>query len=605
MKLNKLYCDQKGFKNIKFNLNGLSVIYADVVANPDDKKNSHDLGKTKLAELIDFLFLKGVAKKSNFLFKIQDSNNISIFNDYIFYLELQLNSGQFLTIKRGVAENTKISFSLNESPTIDFIPPLNWNYENVTLDKAKALLIDILALDFFKNKSYNYRKAISYSIRQQDDYLDVYKLSKYVGGKDVEWKPFMFDLLGFDGALLTAKYKNDKAREEIKVLIDSLKNEFSVKTEDRDDIVAQIGIIEVDSKELEGQIDRFNFYEQDKELISNGVEEIETSISNLNSISYGLNFEIDRLKKSITNNFAFDLDKVKKIYNETGIYFPDQLKKDYESLVSFNNEVTIERNKLLRTALNTKEVELRAINEELKSLNVQKESMMSFLQDTDSFKKFKFYQKDLVKVEGKLLKLKEKLNTIDLILSKEKERANLYKDIEGTVEQLNNIFQHTENNVKYSDIRYKFNSYYKKVMDEDVRISWSINGQDNVDFVAPKVQSKGDTQKDTAKDDGRTYKKILCVAFDLAILCSYNLESYYRFVYHDDVLSQQDNGIKMRLLDLVRDLTSTCNFQYILSVIKSDLPHDIEQMPIYFSNEEIVLKLHDKDPSGTLFGFEF
>jgi uncharacterized protein YydD (DUF2326 family) len=57
--------------------------------------------------------------------------------------------------------------------------------------------------------------------------------------------------------------------------------------------------------------------------------------------------------------------------------------------------------------------------------------------------------------------------------------------------------------------------------------------------------------KETAKDEVNTYKKFLCVAFDLAILCSYNKESYFRFVYHDDVLSQQDNGIKTRLLALV------------------------------------------------------
>ena len=57
------------------------------------------------------------------------------------------------------------------------------------------------------------------------------------------------------------------------------------------------------------------------------------------------------------------------------------------------------------------------------------------------------------------------------------------------------------------------------------------------------------------KIEGNTYMKLLCVAFDLSILCTYNKESYYRFVYHDDVLSQQDNGIKIRLLELINDIT--------------------------------------------------
>ncbi|WP_072998652.1 DUF2326 domain-containing protein [Mariniphaga anaerophila] len=94
-------------------------------------------------------------------------------------------------------------------------------------------------------------------------------------------------------------------------------------------------------------------------------------------------------------------------------------------------------------------------------------------------------------------------------------------------------------------------------------------------------------------------------AFDLSILSTYNPESYYRFVYHDDVLSQQDNGIKTRLLKLVDELTKQLNLQYILSAIKSDLPVGNDDMPIKFDEKDIVLKMHDKDSTGTLFGFEF
>lgn len=106
MQLSKLYTNQSNFKNIEFKLNGLNVIYAEVKSELKEKKNSHDLGKTKFAELIDFLFLKEIDKK-HFLLKIK-KNSKSIFEDYVFYLELYLNSGKYLTIQRGVDENTKI-----------------------------------------------------------------------------------------------------------------------------------------------------------------------------------------------------------------------------------------------------------------------------------------------------------------------------------------------------------------------------------------------------------------------------------------------------------------------------------------------------------------
>jgi len=604
MKLSKLYSNDARFKKIAFNLNKLNVIYADVVSDPGEKKNSHDLGKTKLAELIDFLFLKGLDKKS-FLLKVPDDSGESIFSKHIFYLELLLNSGKYLTIRRAVANHSKISFILQDQSVDNFNPPQKWDFEELPFKQAKGQLAQFLAIDFFKNKSYDFRKAINYCIRMQNDYEDVYKLSKYKGGKDYEWKPFMFDLLGFNGNILAAKYKNDEERESIKTFIDSLKNEYSVRVEDRDDIVAQIKLKESNTSDVEEQIDRFNFYEQDKQLINKGIEEIEHNISDLNTLSYQLNYDIDKLQRSIKNKFAFSLDKVTRVFQESALYFPEQLKEDYQALISFNNELTIERNKLLKTSLNSKSSELKNINAQLLDLNKQKESLLSYLKDTDSFKRFKFYQKELVKIEGELLQLRQRLNTIDRILSKEKDREELHKAIEGTLEELRNIYQHTEDNQRYSDIRSKFSRNFKAILDENAYISWNINTNNNVEFVPPKVQTKGELTKDTAKDDGRTYKKMLCVAFDLAILSAYNKESYFRFVYHDDVLSQQDNGIKSRLLSLIHDLIMQFDLQYILSVIKSDLPVDANDLPIYFPDEEIILNLHDRDETGTLFGFEF
>lgn len=148
MQLSKLYANQPNFKNIEFNLDGLNIIYAEVKSESSEKKNSHDLGKTKLAELIDFLLLKEVNKK-HFLLKIRKDEK-SIFEDYIFYLEIYLNSGKYLTIKRAVSENTKISFSINDQKTNSFTPPSTWEYERLAIKKAKEILSVSLAFDFFK-----------------------------------------------------------------------------------------------------------------------------------------------------------------------------------------------------------------------------------------------------------------------------------------------------------------------------------------------------------------------------------------------------------------------------------------------------------------------
>lgn len=603
MQLSKLYCNKANFKNIKFNLNGLNVIYAEVKSSADEKNNSHDLGKTKFAEMIDFMLLKQI-DKNHFLLKIK-KDDYSIFHEYVFYLELYLNSGEYLTIRRNIEANTKISFAINSQTSDEFTPPKNWDVENYALKRARSVLSEYLAMDFFQNKIYDYRKSISYSLRKQDDFKDVYKLNKFAAGKDIDWKPFMFDLLGFNGELLTLKYANDTKIENINSVIDSWKRDFSVRVEDRDEIVAEKSIVETEFKEIEDQIDRFNFYQQDKTLIEKGINDIENKIGLLNSKSYRLNYEIDKLKTSIRNNFSFDIEKVKKIFEETAIYFPEHLESDYKGLISFNKKLTLERNKLLKETLKNKDKQLKETNEQLILSNQEREKLMQHLVDSDTFSKFKRCQKELVKVEGNLLKFEEKLKIIDKIIDKEKDIEVLRKEIKSTIEELKRINQTTDKNEKYNSIRSSFTKYYKAIMDENAVLSWKINTNDNVEFLSPKVKSKINDKLDTAKDEGNTYMKLLCVAFDLSILSTYNPESYYRFVYHDDVLSQQDNGIKTRLLLLVDELTKQLNLQYILSAIKSDLPVGNNDMPIKFAEEDIVLKLHDKDSTGTLFGFEF
>ncbi|SDL86266.1 DUF2326 domain-containing protein [Pedobacter antarcticus] len=606
MKLSKLYANNETFKNIAFNLSGINVIYADVQTNLDDHKNSHDLGKTKIAELIDFLLLKTADQKKSFLFKLKNEEGVSLFQEYVFYLEIQLNDGRYLTIKRAINNNTKISLVVNVQKTEGFIEPTKWDYEDVSLDKAKMLIADFLNFNFFFNKPYDFRKALSYSLRTPpDDYKDVYQLNKFSNGKHIYWKPFIFDLLGFDGELLAKKYDNDEQREEIAKFIESLKNEYSIRIEDRDDLVAQMQLVEAHSAEVTDNIDKFNFYEQDKELIKKGIDDIENSISDFNSAVYRLTYELDRLQKSISNNFAFNIDKVQKVFNEANLFFPEQLKYDYNSLMEFNKKLTSERNKLIKTTIKKKQKELSEINGQLQLLNEKRESLLSFIQDTDTFRRFKQYQKELVKIESQVFALKEKIKHIDTILNKEKESKKLLEEIQETVNKLNKIYQSTEDNKKYSDIRAKFAAYYKRIMDEDARISWNINTSDNVDFPQPKVHEKLGDKRVTAKDEGNTYKKLLCVAFDLAVLASYNNESYFRFVYHDDVLSQQDPGVKHRLLSLIHELTTKFDIQYIISVIKSDLPIDENDQLLYFPDNEIILTLNDKDATGTLFGFEF
>ena len=101
-------------------------------------------------------------------------------------------------------------------------------------------------------------KQLTTALRMQGDYEDVYRLSKFKG-RDINWKPFMFDLLGFNGDLLYRKYENDQKIEKLREYIDNIKNDFSVNTDERDELVAKVDFKRDEARNYEDQIDRFNF----------------------------------------------------------------------------------------------------------------------------------------------------------------------------------------------------------------------------------------------------------------------------------------------------------------------------------------------------------
>lgn len=602
MKLSKLYTNQANFKNIKFNP-GFNVVFADVKTK-DNTKHSHNLGKTFLIDIIDFLLLKKVVRKSNKLFKNIGKDKKSIFIDYVFFLEVILNNGQFLTIKRDIKNNTKISFKLNDTSISDFISPENWDIEDLTFEKAKKQLSEYLNFDFFKEKVYDFRRATNYSLRKQQDYQDIYRLTKFKG-KDIDWKPFMFDMLGFNGNLLENKYKIDSKIKDIEKFIKEEEKDFDIQKEEKDEIVGQIQIKEIEVEKKSKEIDRFNFYRQDKENINTLVDDIEQKISNLNTQSYNVKFEINKINQSIKNKFAFDLTKIDDIFKETQIYFPDQLKKEYKDLLNFNNKLTTERNKFLRETLSLKIEEQKNTNQGLKELQTKKTELLSYIQDTDAFKKFKTYQKTVIKAESEIITLKAKLGAIDIIGNKEKIIKKYKTKLDDIIEKINIEINTTDTNETYKNIRTAFAEYYKMILSEIALLSLRINNQNNIDFNEPKVQNKQNSKLTTQQGDGFTYGKLFCVCFDLALLTTYNKQSFFRFVYHDDVFANQDNRLKLKLLNLTKNICETYDLQYIFTIIKDDVPYDKDKLPIVFTDGEKVLTLHDKDKTGTLFGFDF
>lgn len=590
MKLSKLYSN-KPFHNLTFitDKGGLNVILGDAKGTGDNKQ--HNLGKSKLAELLDFMLLKGIDKSFFFYKEI----NKQKFENYEFYLEVLLNDGKYLTIKRTVANPTKIAFKLSNIKSAGFI---FYDFFDKTLafDRAKTYLNELLDLDFCKETNENYRRLINYSLRTQGDYEPkmntIFQLRKFAKNKDKDWKPLIFNLLGFNGGVLKEKYELEETIKEATKTIKSQEKEIGIESENRDSLVGKIQNKKYEREELSKELDNLNFYQRDKETINKLVGTIEEEIADLNTQLYNIEYDIKKLNESITNEFSFDLNRVKSLFNEVQLHFSDQLSKTYEQLITFNHQITQERNLQVRQTLKEKQQERQVVNNRLIDLNQQKEQFRNLIQDTSLFKKYAVYQKQLVEIERELARFQTQLERVDEIEKKkgdiEDTQINELQDIKNQVKE---IIDNTAKCILYMDIRKTFSSIVKQVLNETALITISRNSAYNIDF-KPEFPN-------SAKSDGATYYKILCIAFDLSILINYRNKSHFRFVYHDDVISGDDNGVKTRLIEVVHEICEKYDIQYIFSAIKDNIPIGIDL------SDNIILELNDKNDAGKLFKMSF
>lgn len=591
MKLSKIYSN-KPFQNTTFIIEkgGFNAIIGDVKGKQDDSKQ-HNLGKSKFGELVDFLLLKGIDSK---FFFYKDSSKEK-FAGYEFYLEILLNSGKYLTIRRTVDAPTKISFKLNDARSKGYI-----YYEDfeITLpfDKAKDYLNEQLDFDFCKSNNESYRRLVNYSLRTQGDYepkmKTIFQLRKFAKNKDKGWKPLLFSLLGFDGKVLKEKYEFEENIKEDTKTIKTQEKDFGIKSEDKDAIVGKIQNVEIEKETLERELESLNFYNQDKATIQNLVGNIEEEIAELNIQLYNTEYDIKKLNDSIRNEFSFDIKKVKNIFDEVDLYFPDKLTKSYEQLIDFNHQITQERNNQIRQTLLEKLQEEKEISGKLIILNKKREKFRELIQDTSLFKKYAIYQKKIIELERELYKYQTQLDAIkEMEKKKELIEEKQKHELQEVRDQLKEILDNTAACSLYMSIRKTFSEIVKRVLNENALIKISPNSNYNIEFDPDFPNS--------AKDEGATYYKILCVAFDLAILINYRKQSHFRFVFHDDVISGDDNGVKSRLIEIVHEICERYDIQYIFSAIKDNIPLGLNL------SENIILELNDKDESGKLFKMSF
>jgi len=302
-----------------------------------------------------------------------EGSNKERFNDFSFFLELTLNHGGFITIRRDISQASKIWINEHAEGKQDFssLSDEDWTHKKLAFEKGKEKLNQLLRLSAIA--PWNYRKGSGYFLRTQSDYLDVFQLAKYTSGRHKEWKPFLAKLLGFDDSLIQKKYSLDDEESELKQSRQLSRDLTSVETTEYDRVKGTLEIKRSELTEATKGVERFNFYRRDLELNTELLEKFEKEISNHNDRRYTVGFELDKIRESIQSETIFNIDSVAQLFNEAGAAFPDSIKRSYEELLDFNKRISEERNSRLAKQRQNLLTEQKEINKALLKLNKERE----------------------------------------------------------------------------------------------------------------------------------------------------------------------------------------------------------------------------------------
>jgi uncharacterized protein YydD (DUF2326 family) len=601
MKISKIYCNLPNlFGPILFNLgsigdSSINIVMASIKKPKDSKKDAHNLGKTTLIHIIDFLLLKGVSEESSFLIKHRD-----IFDKFVFYGEFLSVTGNYITVRRSVKQSSKASFKIHptRNQNLDSLIDENWDHFEVAEKPAKKILDSYFSLT--EINPWDYRKGVSYFLRSQQDYNDYFQISKFSKGSDSAWKPYLAKVLGFPYEIIEKKYAIDVSIDAAKVRLKDAESAATSSLEDIGKLRVKIANRQAEINSAQQRIDNFSFTDEETKLTAKLAGNLEKEISTINGTLYNLQLDLNRATESIQNAASINLEKIDTLYKEAGVYLPKELICDYEDLIEFVKNITTDRNKQLKKQVAYYKTEIETLTKNRNTLDLERQNKLSVIKDVDTLSKYKSLQKDLIEA-----------NTEVRILQNQIDKLESAKTIRETIKELENEQRRLTNQIEnfpdaappiYMSIAEVFHSFVKITLDITGNFYIKANENGNIEYrIDTEEATINSNVKVTSQSKGTTYRKLLCALFDLAVLSVYSDKRFFHFAYHDGILEGLDNRKKIALLNLIREVCKSKGIQYILTLIESDIPRDENDKKIEFLSSEIILKLSDDGDKGRLF----
>lgn len=528
--------------------NGFNFIFGEKDSS-ESRAPLNGIGKSTLADLIDFCLLADFSSRNKRLYKEKDR-----LENYKIVLEFEIQGVDYI-IKRSVTDTKDIEFGIINQEEV------------VSIKDAKEILLKLI----FKNPAYDgcinekwYRSLMAFFLkvhkRKKGDFSDPINYLTQ-SNKLSELNQYHFFLMGLDNSLLCQNYALQKDVRDRNTAISQVKRlvekGYGISINDVD---SQLRKLKNEISKARAAVDAFKLAEQFKD-VETRLNELTVIIKSLSEQNFWMEKKVKSYRESYNQNDNLSDNKIKgieRLYAEVNQQLSGIIQKSLKEAVEFRKKMALSREEFLKEEIQQLEAEINKNEKEKNEVDEQRRKLFLLLQSKEAFT-------DLTQAFYYLGEREKEYSDLE-------SRTKIYKDLE--LETLNYRKQDAEIGIEMNafikSIKEKidafeqlFSEVYNQIYPQSMSSGFSIASSKSVDKV--KINISFDRDESKGWNKGRT------LVYDISIILNAirNNIQMPRFLLHDGIFDGMDRSQFVELYHYVQNLQKEgCAFQYIVTMIE-------------------------------------
>lgn len=575
--------NKSSFHAVEFTT-GLNVIVAERTSASTQKDTRNGLGKSSLIEIIDFCLGSSGMKGEGLC--------IEPLADWAFTIDITI-AGQRVKATRATEAPKQIVIDGSTSGWI----------EQPDIDKTTQRRLfsverwrQVLGWAFFglpKSEDVHkykpsYRSLISYFIRQGPDaYSDPF--SHYRQQKTWDIQLHIGFLLGLNWEY-AAQWQGFKDQKDALTAISQ-----AIKTGAMEGALGSVGELEAERVQLETQVERearalanFKVHPQ-YETVQQEADRITASIHGLTNQNVAARRHLARYKESVADEKPPTDGALELVYEETGLVFPEAVKRTLAEAKEFHRRIVENRKAFLETEIQRLESVISERDGQIKEQTDARALSLEVLRTHGALQEMTMMQEKHLEAKGRLERVRSRIMEI-------KDNTSRKRDIRVAKEELAKIADrdHEQRREVWSKAVRLFNEISQALYKSPGCLVINIT----------ETGFKYGVEIERSGSEGIGKMKVFC--FDLMLLQLVPFMSrHIDFLIHDSVLYDGvDSRQRALAIERAAQVTQAQGTQYICTLNSDMIPREDFNTDFDF-DRHVRLTLKDRDPSGSLLGFQF